>query len=91
MNGGTITGNTANGDVGGPGIGGGVYVIGEYDETAVGGGLTPGGKFTMNGGTISSNTAENNGGGVYVGRHANYIKNGGSITGNIPDNVYREP
>jgi hypothetical protein len=49
MGGGTITGN---GDAGGMGGGGGVYV--------------DGGTFTMNGGTISGNGAES-GGGVYVG------------------------
>jgi hypothetical protein len=80
MNGGTISGNTAENSQGGGGCqGGGVF-------------LGHGGNFTMNGGTISGNTASGNslgsaagkGGGVYMAGSTNvgFAMYGGSITGN---------
>ena len=87
MNGGTISGNTANG------AGGGVSMWGEgaftmnggtisgNSATAVGGVFMYSGTFTMTGGTISGNTAINgDGGGVFV--YGTFIMNGGTISGN---------
>jgi hypothetical protein len=86
MNGGTISGNTAN-------IGGGVYVdsgtftmnngeISSNTTTGIGGGVYSGGYFTMSGGGISGNTASG-GGGVWAnGTNTAFIMNGGTISGN---------
>jgi hypothetical protein len=81
MNGGEISGNTANNtninsyNTGG----GGVYV--DYDGT-----------FTMNGGEISGNTASNSnsnggGGGGYVHSGGTFTKTNGTITGYASDTV----
>jgi hypothetical protein len=74
MSGGTIQGNAA-------GEGGGVYV----------GALCV---FTISSGAISGNTAASQGGGVYVyksryvpGAAATFNRNGGTITGNTPNDV----
>jgi len=74
MSGGTIQGNAA-------GEGGGVYV----------GALCV---FTISSGAISGNTAVSQGGGVYVyksryapGAAATFNRNGGTITGNTPNDV----
>jgi hypothetical protein len=83
MNGGTISGNSANGS---ESRGGGVSI-------GVGGG---GGVFTMNGGTISGNSANGSGsrgdgGGVYVGGSGSgsgdFTMNGGTISGNSANGV----
>ena len=81
MNGGTISGNAALSGNESAGRGGGVY-----NENT----------FTMKGGTISGNTALNNtaadgqGGGVFSLSYAFFDKSGGTISGNSPDNVYKE-
>jgi hypothetical protein len=71
MSGGTIRNNKAD-------SGGGVYV-------------GPVSAFTMSGGAITGNTASNPGGGVYVYRSryggASYTNNGGTVSGNTPDDV----
>lgn len=92
MNGGTITGNTAQ-------LGGGVYVYsGEFtmnggaitgnntvSTSGQGGGVYVGGgegTFTMNGGEISGNTSESMGGGVRVGSGASFTMKDGTISDN---------
>jgi hypothetical protein len=88
MNGGEISGNTAD-------YGGGVHIYGTYGTFTMNGGeisgntASPGGgvyisdgTFTMSGGKISGNTASNwGGGGVYVG-DGTFTMNGGEISGN---------
>ena len=80
MNGGTIYDNIAGPASGNPGNGGGVCLF------------SAGNKFTMNGGTITRNTClpfgttPGKGGGVY--RSGTFIWNGGTISGNSPDNIY---
>ena len=60
------------------GGGGGVYVDASSSN------------FTMSGGIISGNTATTNGGGVYVGSGTFDPPQGGTISGNNPDEVYRK-
>jgi hypothetical protein len=67
MNGGFITGNTADSDSSGSGDGGGVYMSGSSTED-----------FDMTDGTISGNTA-NTGGGVYVAGGTFTKSSGGGI------------
>ena len=85
MEGGTISGNSANR--------GGVYVGVNQTFTmsggtitgntaSNGGGVYVNGSFIMNGGTITSNTASNNGGGVSVNGNATFNMESGTITGN---------
>ena len=87
MNGGTISGNTAD-------EGGGVRVYSGHSFTMSGGtisgniakrggGVYNNGTFIMSGGTISGNTARERGGGVFVGQ--TFSKNGGTITGYSSD------
>ena len=84
MNGGEISGNTAE-------LGGGVFVGGgtftmtggtiSGNTADLGGGVYVDGTFSMTGGTISSNTAENEGGGVFVGC-GTFTMTGGTISDN---------
>jgi uncharacterized repeat protein (TIGR02543 family) len=71
MNGGTISGNSAQ-------FGGGVYVGNIYVSRDTG-------WFTMNGGTISGNTSKYDGGGVYMYR-GTFAMSGGTISGNTSQN-----
>ncbi|MDE6245607.1 MAG: right-handed parallel beta-helix repeat-containing protein [Treponemataceae bacterium] len=85
------------------GKGGGVYFIsgtfimedGEIsgnNATKYGGGVyVGGGEFIMNGGKIIDNTADESGGGVYKESSGTFTKNGGEISGNLPDDVYEQP
>ena len=89
MNGGTISGNSANRD------GGGVYVTGSNSKFTLengiisgntasddGGGVyVDGGTFTINGGTIAGNTASW-GGGVFVKKDGIFTLTSGAISGN---------
>ena len=92
MKDGVISGNAAT-------YGGGVYVYIstftmesgtiEKNHAQLGGGAYFTKKFIMNGGTISENTASENGGGVYKeSSAATFNKNGGTVTGNTPNDVY---
>jgi parallel beta-helix repeat protein len=101
MNGGTISGNTANSN------GGGVYVSGSGSRfemqggtiggsgtgeknTAVNGGgvmVSGGASFEMTAGFITGNTASSSGGGVDIsGSNSRFEMQGGSITGNTAVN-----
>lgn len=98
MNGGTITGNSSNygGGVSNHGTftmtnglitnnnaslsGGGVYIAPYSGSSPV---------FNMTGGSITNNTASLSGGGTYYRRSVTYNVNGGTITGNSPNNEYR--
>ncbi len=98
MNGGTITGNSAN-------YGGGISDHGTFTMTAGSitnntASLSGGGAyiapysgnhpvFTMTGGSITNNTASLSGGGTYYRSGVTYSVNGGTITGNSPNNEYR--
>ena len=102
MRGGTISGcqsTTTNTSYGG----GGVYVKGSNSYFTMSGGEITGntattsgggvyvdnnGTFTMEGGTISGNTATTSGGGVYVKTDGTFTQ-GGTVSGNSPDNVYQ--
>ena len=89
MNGGTISGNSANR------AGGGVYVTGSNSKFTLengiisgntasddGGGVyVDGGTFTINGGTIAGNTASW-GGGVFVKKDGIFTLTSGAISGN---------
>ena len=46
--------------------------------------------FVMDAGTISGNTASGNGGGVYDQR-GKFTQNGGTVSGNTPNDVYDQP
>ena len=70
MNGGTISGNTANSTDGGVGV---------YRGTAPA-------KFEMNGGTITGNTASQGGGVGVHRVDSTFIMNGGTISGNTATN-----
>jgi hypothetical protein len=93
MEGGAISGNTADSSQGG---GGGVYISGGMftmeggeirgNTATKGGGVSvdDGSAFTMSGGTISGNAASSGGGGVYFAPYynsASFIKSGGTIYG----------
>ena len=69
MNGGTVSGNTANNN------GGGVYIDGGADTK----------KFTFNmaAGNISGNTESTNGGGVYIGQYGEMFMYGSAVVGNV--------
>jgi hypothetical protein len=92
MEGGAISGNTADSSQGGGGvyISGGMFTMesGEIrgNTATKGGGVSVdyGSAFTMSGGTISGNTASSGGGGVYFAPYynsASFIKSGGTIYG----------
>ncbi|MCL2193846.1 MAG: CsgG/HfaB family protein [Treponema sp.] len=92
MNGGTISGNTANRGGGGVSISGGTFTmingtISGNTANRGGGGVSTGtiggaGTFTMRGGIITGNTAHEDGGGVHV-QWGNFTMHGGTISGNI--------
>ena len=92
MNGGKITGNTAQSN------GGGVYVAAgatfNMSGGQIGGNVTgsgcdgggvymAGGTFNMTGGEIVSNTAQNSGGGVYMAGGSFTMSAGAEISGNV--------
>lgn len=96
MNGGTITGNSAN-SAGGGGVyvnqgsftmNGGVISGNACTESNSTGGGSGGGVyisssvFTMNGGTISDNTVAGRGGGIYATGCGVFTMNGGTVSGN---------
>ena len=53
-----------------------------------GGGVANYGTFNMSAGTITGNSAGQNGGGVWKSSSATNNITGGTITGNLPDDVY---
>jgi len=75
MKGGTISGNKATN-----GEGGGVIVMER-------------GTFTMNQGIISRNTTNGikRGGGIYLGNNTIFRRTGGTVSGNVPDDIYQLP
>jgi len=75
MEGGTISGNFANGTTANTNGGGGVALI------------TAGAQFTMDAGTISGNTVVSSGGGVLVSTASIFTLDGGTITGNYANSA----
>jgi len=93
MTGGTVSGNTANGDGGGVWVNGGEFTMSGSAKvtgntaTSNGGGVYTGdGTFTMNGGTVSDNNAGWAGGGVFVNSGSGtFNMKGGTVSGNTAD------
>lgn len=56
-----------------------------------GGGVYNRGKLIIQSGSVNENTAKTQGGGVFNAKVAVYVKAGGSVTGNTPDNEFNEP
>ena len=57
------------------------------DVLGDGGGFFNDGKLTIESGSVTGNTARNKGGGIRNTSGATYTQPGGSVTGNMPDNV----
>jgi predicted outer membrane repeat protein len=102
MEGGTISGNSAestNDNYGGGGVSVTTYATFIMSDGTISGNFTnsngggvfvnsSNGSFTMDGGTISGNSAERNGGGVYV--KGSFSKNGGFIGGDNDNIAYKD-
>lgn len=72
-------------------VGGGTGADANIANSDGGGVSINGGEFTMTGGTINGNTAFF-GGGVYVDNgDGTFDPQGGTVSDNKPDNVYRKP
>jgi hypothetical protein len=69
MEGGSVHGNTAI-------SGGGIYIIGNYNNYNLSGALR------MIGGSVYGNTVESNGGGVFIANRSSLVMEGGSVYGN---------
>ena len=65
----------------------GTAVRGNSTTDNVGGGFLDDGKLMITSGSVTGNTARTNGGGIFNSRNAQYSQTGGSVTGNLPDNV----
>ena len=89
MNGGAVSGNTADDYGGGVSMAGGTFTmnggtISGNTSYEYGGGVYVGsdGVFTMNGGEITVNTVDDEGGGVFVDYDGTFTMTGGAISGN---------
>ena len=76
FNGGTLT------------ISGSAKISGNNASQNGGGVYVYSGTFTMQNGAIRGNPAHTNGGGIYINSRGTFIKNDGTISGNMPNDVY---